>query len=542
MASFATQVQIRRGTEAENDAFTGAEGEVTMDLTNKQLRVHDGQTTGGMKIPNIKTVFGTNQIANNAVTEEKIADNAVTGGKIADGAITESKLSADLQTKINEKTSGAGRNIGDIFWTTRTDSALNGAVEANGAQYNFADVNQGQNNVQALLESGALPSVSISEFDAKVASDGGCDSFGYGTDTLWSRWSKQANDFVYTKTASYEVGDPVYDAPGGNIIGNITETGQGYPMTYTDTNGAASYNTMFVGYVSGPVDSTPYFKVPKKVGRVLVRSQEPTEDNDYTWYNVYSDGWVEQGGKKTTVTNNADYVVTFPVEMAELNYTYTLGQSLTTADIWNERHAMADFSSKTTTGISIKNARFSGGTAASMEICWQVSGYADPAEYTKDKWDYQNVQVERPMVQLFNSATDEAVAQCTEVLSDVAGLKQTTDGMIDYVVESQDPTEANGYTWYRLYKSGWVEQGGILQEHSIQAGDAGDQTLTLPIEMADTNYTVTFGAVDGKEAYQSATISRTTTGGTVTQMNRASSASFVIQFSYIVSGMSAQGA
>ena len=92
MASFATQVQIRRGTEAENDAFTGAEGEVTMDLTNKQLRVHDGQTTGGMKIPNINTVFGTNQIANNAVTEEKIADNAVTGGKIEDGAVSLGKL------------------------------------------------------------------------------------------------------------------------------------------------------------------------------------------------------------------------------------------------------------------------------------------------------------------------------------------------------------------------------------------------------------------------------------------------------------------
>ena len=93
MASFATQVQIRRGTDAENDAFTGAEGEVTMDLTNKQLRVHDGQTRGGMKIPNIETVFGTNQIQ--------------------DGAITEPKLSADLQTKINEKTSG-GLPIGAI--------------------------------------------------------------------------------------------------------------------------------------------------------------------------------------------------------------------------------------------------------------------------------------------------------------------------------------------------------------------------------------------------------------------------------------------
>ena len=43
------QIQIRRGTSAENDAFTGAIGEITMDTTNKTLRVHDGTTAGGTK-------------------------------------------------------------------------------------------------------------------------------------------------------------------------------------------------------------------------------------------------------------------------------------------------------------------------------------------------------------------------------------------------------------------------------------------------------------------------------------------------------------
>ena len=41
------QIQIRRGSAAENDAFTGAIGEITMDTTNKTLRVHDGETIGG---------------------------------------------------------------------------------------------------------------------------------------------------------------------------------------------------------------------------------------------------------------------------------------------------------------------------------------------------------------------------------------------------------------------------------------------------------------------------------------------------------------
>ena len=43
----AVQVQLRRGTSSQNDSFTGAAGEVTVDTTNQTLRVHDGSTAGG---------------------------------------------------------------------------------------------------------------------------------------------------------------------------------------------------------------------------------------------------------------------------------------------------------------------------------------------------------------------------------------------------------------------------------------------------------------------------------------------------------------
>lgn len=43
----AEQLQLRRGTTAENDAFTGAVGEVTVDTTLNEIRVHDGATAGG---------------------------------------------------------------------------------------------------------------------------------------------------------------------------------------------------------------------------------------------------------------------------------------------------------------------------------------------------------------------------------------------------------------------------------------------------------------------------------------------------------------
>ena len=46
----ATQVQLRRGTSTENDAFTGAQGELTFDTTNKRVRIHDGATAGGFEL------------------------------------------------------------------------------------------------------------------------------------------------------------------------------------------------------------------------------------------------------------------------------------------------------------------------------------------------------------------------------------------------------------------------------------------------------------------------------------------------------------
>jgi uncharacterized protein YunC (DUF1805 family) len=42
-----SQVQFRRGTATQNNAFTGAVAEITYDTDNKTLRLHDGTTAGG---------------------------------------------------------------------------------------------------------------------------------------------------------------------------------------------------------------------------------------------------------------------------------------------------------------------------------------------------------------------------------------------------------------------------------------------------------------------------------------------------------------
>ena len=45
-----TQLQLRRGTTAQNNSFTGAAGELSIDEQTENIRVHDGSTAGGQEV------------------------------------------------------------------------------------------------------------------------------------------------------------------------------------------------------------------------------------------------------------------------------------------------------------------------------------------------------------------------------------------------------------------------------------------------------------------------------------------------------------
>lgn len=64
----------------------------------------------------------------------------------------------------------------------------------------------------------------------------------------------------------------------------------------------------------------------------------------------------------------------------------------------------------------------------------------------------------------------------------------------DYVIASQNPTAENGYTWYRKYKSGWVEQGGRIKGGFAQSIGWNTKTVSLPVPMNDNSYINTFQA------------------------------------------------
>ena len=82
------------------------------------------------------------------------------------------------------------------------------------------------------------------------------------------------------------------------------------------------------------------------------------------------------------------------------------------------------------------------------------------------------------------STIESINATISEITSSLSTLNARTENLLDYVVESQLPTAENNYTWFRKYKSGWIEQGGYLSMTDAT------MTINLPVTMSDTSYTL----------------------------------------------------
>ena len=87
-----TQLQFRRGTTAQNNAFTGAAGEISIDSTIDTARVHDGTTAGGFELTqNTATQTLTNKTLTSAVLNTGVSGTAV---------LDEDDMSSDSATQL----------------------------------------------------------------------------------------------------------------------------------------------------------------------------------------------------------------------------------------------------------------------------------------------------------------------------------------------------------------------------------------------------------------------------------------------------------
>ena len=106
------------------------------------------------------------------------------------------------------------------------------------------------------------------------------------------------------------------------------------------------------------------------IGHEVIEFQEPTAANNYTWYRKYRDGWVEQGQSRVAVADQT-VQITFPVEMADTYYVWSIGRHIYDVSPQNTNENFMAVKNRTTTGFSVADQW--GHTYA---WCWQVSGKA----------------------------------------------------------------------------------------------------------------------------------------------------------------------
>jgi len=368
---------------ARNSVCIGYDAETTSNAQNA-IQIGSG----------VNRVANTLMVANgNGNFEMMSADGTIPEARLADTiSATEGQvltLDANGNAKWEDASSGgAGHNVGDIFFTMRTDNELNGAVECDGATYNTTDFT-GTESIGELLEAGKLDYVSLSAYSTAISTKGWCDKIGW-------------------------------DGTG---------------------------NTQF--------------RVPTLNAHIVQTNNIPVVGNGMTLGLSY-----DNSSNAGLVSRNFDTLQT-----CSTAYGTSMG----------------------TTGQSGSGLRTDNRTVG-------ITTDSTKSGLIADTTDTAQLRV---MIQLATGATDTALETCTGVLADVATLKG-----YDYVVESQLPTAQNNYTWYRKYKSGWVEQGGKTSTSGTQ---------TLPVTMADTNYTVIRtngngrGATIANELYTSVGTRTTTT-------------------------------
>lgn len=112
-------------------------------------------------------------------------------------------------------------------------------------------------------------------------------------------------------------------------------------------------------------------------GHNVIAFQEPTALNNYTWYRLYADGWVEQGGNYDNGSLATDFntTVTFPIEMANTRYTATAIASRNDATASN-RAGYTNIFTHSTTQLGVGWYRNANTNETMQYIDWSVSGMA----------------------------------------------------------------------------------------------------------------------------------------------------------------------
>lgn len=228
------------GTETNNAKYYSEQAGLSANMSAEQAAASASSATASYNSEQLALSYA-NQSASSASAsqsgaEQSTASAAISQEKAEYAANSVAGLEAFVQEKQNEISASlaeaikasedakkyaveaSGANIGDIFYTSRLDTELNGAVDADGAVYSVAAFT-GEKSVPALLADGKLPYVSMAEYESIVSANGSCRAWGWDNgDTFRVPLLKD----VYLMAGQAETAGEFISESLPNITGSVT--------------------------------------------------------------------------------------------------------------------------------------------------------------------------------------------------------------------------------------------------------------------------------------------------------------------------------
>ena len=286
-------------------------------------------------------------------------------------------------------------------------------------------------------------------------------------------------DFSFSTTTPVEAFDePTY--LGDNIYKNVPFAGSiDLNESYININGQRWWNgrksaaiktgetsiSPDYDFVINMTDET--FRLPLLNGeRVLIAKKEATTE-DPTWFNWYSDGWLEQGGNQLSRwTTGENRRINFIKPFVDNNY--SLAYSNGTPDMTNMNWKSA-ITARDKNGFNFQHVSLAGNSCEN-NFSYISCGYASiptTSDYTEIKGLYFYVG---------DVVQDASLINAGRVLEYFSKLNT-----VHCVVE----TFKSGTSWYRVYDDGWVEQGGYHNADAVAVS-----SISLLKSYKDTNYSI----------------------------------------------------